>query len=97
MERHDSKDWQKGDLALCTHQGPWFSGSLYPTNYGPKSGGVYTVDQVEVHEHPFDGPTQCLRFPEWSDSIWSSKPFVKINPPPVGELLDEDVYNEVTA
>lgn len=94
MEKHDSNDWRVGDLALCTHQGPWFAGGFIAHQGGPKSGGVYTVDVVTHAEHPLGGTVAALGFPEWPDENWSSIPFVKVTPPALDEV-DEREHSDL--
>ena len=94
MEKHDRKGWRVGDLALCTHHGPWFADGVAPRRSGPKSGGVYTVDVVSYDEHPLGGLVAVLGFPEWPDEKWSSIPFVKVTPPALDEV-DEREHSDL--
>ena len=95
MEKHESKDWQVGDLALCVHPGPWYTYDGDTRVSGPRAGGVYTVASVELAEHPLGGLTPVLGFPEWPATKWSSVRFVKVTPPAlddereVADLLDQ--------
>lgn len=88
MEKHDSSNWQVGDLALCIKHGRWRNtlNGRYRMK-GPQLGSVNQV--VRVARSSFGAPT--LYFHPWPRVNFLADRFVKTTPP----ALDDDDEREI--
>ena len=92
MEKHDSRNWQVGDLALCINFEGWSHPELGDHNGGPEPGSVSTV--LDVFQ---DKVTLWLYLAEWPPDPWDATSFVKVSPPALdAEVLREELYEDRT-
>lgn len=96
MEKHDSRDWQAGDLALCINTEGWTLGFVHH-HAGPPPGSVSLVTAVGSGEvEPF-GPVTWLWLESWGSHPWDGESFVKVSPPALdAEVLREELYEDRT-
>lgn len=91
MEKHDSRNWKVGDLALCVSTEPWVHQDSRAVLPGPPPGSVSCVTCVATelrHEY--------LVLAAWpAEHAWLASNFVKVTPPALDEgVLREETYED---
>lgn len=91
MEKHDSRNWQVGDLALCVNTDPWVHQDSRAALSGPPLGSVSSVTRVGTVLG-----REYLMLAEWpAEHAWLASEFVKVTPPALDEgVLREETYED---